>query len=168
MFQSRNNQSVHQDPDPEVVPRAKRRQYSESYKKQILEEYDTCTEPGGKGALLRREGIYYSYITTWKKQQNRDELLGSTSKRRGPKTDPKEEKISRLENENRRLRERLRKAELIIETQKKSLRSLVYRRTRTTSGVDPGSGGFSERGGRVYCLQNSGNSQEFVLLHTSA
>lgn len=119
MFQSRNNQSVHQDPDPEVVPRAKRRQYSETYKKQILEEYDTCTEPGGKGALLRREGIYYSYITTWKKQQNRDELLGSTSKRRGPKTDPKEEKISRLENENRRLRERLRKAELIIETQKK-------------------------------------------------
>ena len=119
MFQSHNNHPVHQDPDPEVVSRAKRRQYSESYKKQILEEYDACTEPGGKGALLRREGIYSSYITTWKKQQNRDGLDGTTSKKREPKADPKEEKISSLENENKRLRERLRKAELIIETQKK-------------------------------------------------
>jgi len=119
MFQNHNNHPVHQDPDPEVVSQAKRRQYSDSYKKQILEEYDACGESGGKGALLRREGIYSSYITTWRKQQNRAELAGSTSKRRGPKADPKEEQISRLENENKRLRERLRKAELIIETQKK-------------------------------------------------
>ena len=54
MFQSHNNHSVHQDPDPEVVSRAKRRQYSESYKKQILEEYDTCTScPSSPLRMLR-------------------------------------------------------------------------------------------------------------------
>lgn len=108
-----------QDPDPEVAPKAKRRRFSAAYKKRILEEYDACTEPGEKGALLRREGIYSSYITTWKRQQRSGGLDGLKAKRRGPKTDPKQEKISRLEKENERLRERLEQAELIIDVQKK-------------------------------------------------
>lgn len=108
-----------QDPDPEVAPKAKRRRFSAAYKKRILKEYDACTEPGEKGALLRREGIYSSYITTWKRQQRSRGLDGLKAKKRGPRTDPKEERISRLEKENERLRERLEQAELIIDVQKK-------------------------------------------------
>jgi transposase-like protein len=108
-----------QDPDPEVAPKAKRRRFSAAYKKRILEEYDACAESGEKGALLRREGIYSSYITTWKRQQRTGELDGLKFKKRGPRTDPKEAEISRLEKENERLRERLEQAELIIEVQKK-------------------------------------------------
>lgn len=119
MFQGSKNNQKYQDPDPEVAPRAKRRQFSEAYKKRILEEYASCTEPGEKGALLRREGIYSSYITAWKRQLELDKLAGSTSKKRGPKEDPNQEELEKLKKENERLRERLRQSELIIEAQKK-------------------------------------------------
>lgn len=64
MIQGSKEISRYQDPNPEVLPRAKRRQFSTAYKKRVLEEYDACTEPGEKGALLRKEGIYSSYIVT--------------------------------------------------------------------------------------------------------
>jgi len=107
------------DPNPEVLPRAKRRQFSTAFKKHFLEEYNACTEPGEKGALLRKEGIYSSYIATWKRQLERDNLAGSTSTKRGPKENPQREEMEKLEKENERLRERLRQSELIIEAQKK-------------------------------------------------
>jgi transposase-like protein len=119
MFQSSKENTNNQDPDPEVVPQAKRRQFSKAYKKRILEEYFACTEPGEKGALLRREGIYSSYITTWKRQLERDKLAGSGANKRGPKKDPHQEELEKLKKENERLRERLRQSELIIEVQKK-------------------------------------------------
>jgi transposase-like protein len=84
-----------------------------------LQEYDACQEPGEKGALLRREGIHSSYITTWRRQQERGELDGLTTKKRGPKRDVEQEQLSKVKDKNRRLRERLRQAELIIEAQKK-------------------------------------------------
>jgi transposase-like protein len=113
------------DPDPEVsieqdsVKKASRRQFSAEYKRRILQEYDACQEPGEKGAMLRRAGIYSSYITTWRRQQENGELDGLTARKRGPKKDPEEEELSKVKDENRRLRERLRQAELIIEAQKK-------------------------------------------------
>ena len=119
MFQGTKNNQKYQDPDPEVAPRAKRRQFSEAYKKRILEEYDACTEPGEKGALLRREGIYSSYIATWKRQLDRGKLAGSDDKKRGPKENPNQAELETLKKENERLRERLRQSELIIEAQKK-------------------------------------------------
>ena len=106
-------------PDPEVVPKAKRRQFSAQYKRRILQEYEACQEPGEKGSLLRREGLYSSYITTWRRQRERGELDGLTPKKRGPKVDPQAAEIARLKRENDRLRKRLEQAELIIDVQKK-------------------------------------------------
>jgi len=110
------------------IPRSKPGSITKSQEKAILSsiqkahfgEYDACTEPGEKGALLRKEGIYSSYIPTWKRQlERRDNLVGSTSAKRGPKEDPQREEMEKLEKENERLRERLRQSELIIEAQKK-------------------------------------------------
>ena len=106
-------------PDPEVVPKAKRRQFSAQYKRRILQEYEACQEPGEKGSLLRREGLYSSYITTWRRQRERGELDGLTPKKRGPKVDTQAAEIARLKRENDRLRKRLEQAELIIDVQKK-------------------------------------------------
>jgi transposase len=106
-------------PDPEVVERAERRRYSAEYKRRILEEYYACEKPGEKGALLRREGLYSSYITKWSRQQQQGELQGLAPKKRGPKADPQVAEIGRLKRENERLRRRLEQAELIIDVQKK-------------------------------------------------
>lgn len=106
-------------PDPEVVPKAQRRRFTAEYKHSILQQYEACREPGEKGALLRREGLYSSYITTWSRQRERGELDGLAPKKRGPKKDPQAAEIARLKRENARLRKRLEKAELIIDVQKK-------------------------------------------------
>ena len=106
-------------PDPEVRPRAKHRHFTAEYKKRILDEAATCTEPGQLGALLRREGLYSSLLTKWRQQQATAALEGLQPKKRGPKADPQTLELARLQRENQRLQERLRKAELIIEVQKK-------------------------------------------------
>jgi len=105
--------------DPEVVPKAKKRQYSAEYKRRVLQEYEACTEPGARGALLRREGLYSSNITNWRRQRERGELAGLTAKKRGPKVDPQAVENARLRGENERLKKRLEQAELIIDVQKK-------------------------------------------------
>ncbi len=61
--------------DPEVVPQAKRRQFSAAYKERILAEADACTEPGEIGALLRREGLYSSYLTSWRREREKGQGL---------------------------------------------------------------------------------------------
>jgi len=105
--------------DPEVVPKAAKRQYSLEYKRRILQEYEACRELGEKGALLRREGLYSSNITNWRRQRERGELTGLTSKKRGPKADPQAAENVRLRRENEQLKKRLEQAELIIDVQKK-------------------------------------------------
>lgn len=105
--------------DPEVVPKAKKRQYSAEYKRRILQEYEACRELGERGALLRREGLYSSNITNWRRQRERGELTGLTAKKRGPKADPQAVENVRLRRENERLKKRLEQAELIIDVQKK-------------------------------------------------
>jgi len=105
--------------DPEVVPKAKKRQYTAEYKRRVLQEYEACTEPGARGALLRREGLYSSNITNWRRQRERGELAGLAAQKRGPKVDPQAVENVRLRRENERLKKRLEQAELIIDVQKK-------------------------------------------------
>jgi transposase len=116
---NRNGQLEAEVPDPEVVPRAKRRQFSAKYKLRILSEADQCTQRGEIGALLRREGLYSSHLTTWRKQRDRGQLEGLTPKKRGRKPDPQAAELARLQRENERLQARLEQAETIIEVQKK-------------------------------------------------
>lgn len=117
-------------PDPEVVPTAKRRQFSAAYKRRILEEAEACTEPGEVGALLRREGLYSSYLATWRRQRERGELEPQKRGRKGP--DRQSQEIVRLQQENERLRSQLERAEAIMDVQKK-LSSLFGLPTTETS-----------------------------------
>jgi transposase-like protein len=112
-------------PDPEVVPKAKRRRFSAKYKQRILEEADNCTEPGQTGALLRREGLYSSHLSTWRRQREQGLLEALSPKRRGRKRkDELEREVAKLRRENERLQASLEKSEMIIDVQKKLSRLL--------------------------------------------
>ena len=104
---------------PQVVPRPKRRRFTSSYKLSILKEADACSESGQIGALLRREGLYYSILQAWRRQRDRGQLAGLSPKKRGPKEDPVAKENARLKREINRLKGRLDKAETIIDVQKK-------------------------------------------------
>lgn len=109
-------------PDPEVVPQAKRRRFSAEYKLRILEEVDACNEPGQVGALLRREGLYSSHLTTWRRQREQGQLAGLSPRRRGRKSSVDEALVNELDalkRENQNLQSCLQQAETIIEVQKK-------------------------------------------------
>lgn len=109
-------------PDPEVVADAKRRTFSAEYKQRVLAEADAAaTQPGAIGALLRREGLYSSHLVTWRRERQAGILKGLAPHKRGPKSkrSPQEEEIQKLRRENQRLAEELRKAEIVIEVQKK-------------------------------------------------
>jgi transposase len=106
-------------PKTEVVAKARRRQYTAEYKLRILREVEACQGSGEIGALLRREGLYSSNLTNWRRQRESSELDGLSAHKRGPKVDLQAVELARLKRENERLQERLRKAELIIEVQKK-------------------------------------------------
>ena len=103
----------------EVVAKAKRRQHSAEYKLRILHELDECKGTGMAGALLRREGLYSSLVSKWREQRERGGLSGLSEQRRGPKVDPNASELVRLQRENKRLKEQLERAELIIDGQKK-------------------------------------------------
>ena len=107
-------------PDPEVVDRPLRRRFSPSYKLRMVEEADRCTEPGEVGQLLRREGLYSSHLTTWRKAAHSGSLKALSKKRgRKPERNPLEEKVRKQEREIVRLENELRKAHLIIDVQGK-------------------------------------------------
>jgi transposase len=107
-------------PDPEVVPRAKRRRFTAEYKLRILEEADQCSEPGEIGALLRREGLYSSHMSKWRRQRATGQLQALAERKRGRKAQEQQGKeVKELRRENERLQVRLQQAELIIEVQKK-------------------------------------------------
>jgi transposase-like protein len=92
------------------------------YKLGILAEADAATaDPGAIGALLRREGLYSSHLATWRRERRTGILQGLTPHKRGPKSkrNPREEEIQKLRKDNQRLTEQLRKAEIVIDVQKK-------------------------------------------------
>jgi transposase len=106
----------------EVVGRAKRRHASTSEKRRILAAADRCTQPGELGALLRREGVYSSSLSTWRRQRDAAETAALAPQKRGPKVDPNRvetQQIAQLTREVERLKRRLDNAMLVIEVQKK-------------------------------------------------
>jgi transposase len=117
-------------PDPEVAPRAKRRTYTAAYKLRILQEADLCDQSGQIGALLRREGLYSSHLTTWRRQRAAGQLEALAGKKRGRKVQNAE--VAALRQENQRLRAQVDQAELIIAAQKKLAQALEQ--TLTANG----------------------------------
>jgi len=109
-------------PDPEVVAKAKRRTYTAEYKQRILAEAEAAAATrGGLGALLRREGLYSSLLTYWRRERADGILEALTPRKRGPKSkrNPLEEENQKLRRQNARLSEDLRKAQIFIDVQKK-------------------------------------------------
>jgi transposase-like protein len=113
-------------PDPEVLPRAKRRTFTAEYKLRILQEAEQCTKPGEVSALLRREGLYASHLSGWRRLRAAGQLQVLSARRRGRKVkrDAQTAELAALRQENERLRNQLQQAELIIDAQKKLAQAL--------------------------------------------
>ena len=108
----------HKSPSMEVIPRAKRRRFSASYKLRILEAADSCETREDVGALLRREGLYSSHLTQWRHQRSKGTRLGATQA--GKELTAKDEEIQRLKKELSQSNRELKNPKNIIEIQKKS------------------------------------------------
>ena len=108
-------------PNPEVVAKPKRRIFTAEYKQRILSEADEARQSGTIGALLRRVGLYSSHLVTWRRERAGGILEALTPHKRGPKSKrhPLEEENQKLRRQNERLTEELRKAEIVIDVQKK-------------------------------------------------
>jgi transposase-like protein len=107
-------------PTFEVVAKATRRRFTVEYKRKIVREADACKTPGAVGALLRREGLYSSHLTTWRAARERGRLAGATTKR-GPVrrvADPRDKRMTELGRENAHWRKRAARAEALVELQK--------------------------------------------------
>jgi transposase len=110
------------EPNPEVAAKPRRRQFTAEYKLRVLRESESLSQPGAVGALLRREGLYSTHLSAWRRQRDRGALAALKALRRGRKPDPGQEfrqRIAELESDQQRLQERLRQAEAIISAQKK-------------------------------------------------
>lgn len=154
-------------PDPEVTPQARRRTLTAKYKLSILEKVDACRDPGQLGSLLRREGLYSSSLKRWRRQREKGSLTGLAPRQRGPRPDPDKEllkRVAKLEKENQRLADKLEKAELIIEVQKKWHDCWGPSSRRTGKGAGDGSGPRTGgHRGSISGVQGDGSSQSDVL-----
>ncbi len=119
LLNSGNRNLLYPVPNPEVTLKAKRRTFPSEYKLRILDEAAQCRKPGERGALLRREGLYSSHLTHWRRELREGALTGLTPKKRGPKSDPRAVENTQLRREMARLQAKLERAETIIEVQKK-------------------------------------------------
>ena len=109
-------------PEVQVIAKPKRRRFTAQYKLSILTQVDACTDPGEVGALLRREGLYSSHLSTWRQARELGQLEALQPKKRGRKAkqvDPRDVRIAELERELERERARSKRAEAIVELQKK-------------------------------------------------
>ena len=109
------------EPETEVVAKATRRRFTAEYKRKILRDAEACRTPGAIGALLRREGLYSSHLTTWRAARDRGELAGPT-KKRGPLPAPRDARdkvITAQTREIARWKARAERAEALVELQKK-------------------------------------------------
>jgi len=105
-------------PNPEVIVKPRTRHFTAEYKQRILQAAEACSR-GERGALLRREGLYSSHITNWRRQRADGEAQGLTPQKRGRKPDPQAAEIARLKREIGNLQTQLQRAETIIDVQKK-------------------------------------------------
>jgi transposase len=109
-------------PETEVTEKGKRRSFTGEYKQRILREAAACKEPGAVGALLRREGLYSSHLTHWRKEAGRGELARLTPKKRGPQpkaVNPRDRELLEAQREVARWKKRAERAEALVEVQKK-------------------------------------------------
>src|SRR3982750_3419935 len=108
-------------PNPEVLARAKRRQYTGEYKQRILAEADAARESGEIGAVLRRHGLYSSHLTKWRQERKSGMRERLAAQKRGPKSKAHllTAENQKLRRDNERLTDQLRKAEIVIDIQKK-------------------------------------------------
>ncbi len=116
------SRDVGRAPDAEVVAKATRRQFTATYRLQILEEADRCQNPGEVGQLLRREGLYSSHLANWRKARRKGSLVALSPKKRGAKPrarNPLEPKVRELEAKVTRLEKDLHKAHTILDVQEK-------------------------------------------------
>jgi transposase-like protein len=104
-------------PDPELVERPRRRRFTAAYKLKVLRETETCTKPGEIGALLRREGLYTSHLSAWRKQRDEGALKALSKPRGRPKPDPRDRDIERLRRRAERAEAELATARKVIEVQ---------------------------------------------------
>ena len=112
--------------DPEVLEKPERRQFSAAYKLQILQETDSC-EAGQIGAILRREGLYSSHLTCWRRQRQQGQMAALTEHKRGRRPEPVNPlaaEVERLRRENQQLLKRMEQLELLVDIQKKTSRIL--------------------------------------------
>ena len=127
--------SSNQVPDPEVPAKARSRTYSAVYKARVLEEYDGL-DKAGKGALLRREGLYTSLISAWRQQRDHGALAALAKPAGRPQADPRDREIARLRHRNERLEADLDKARKVIEVQGKL--SALLGQLASDSAPEPG------------------------------
>lgn len=113
----RTNDGASSVPDPEFVERPRRRKFSAKYKLRIVREADRCTKAGEVGSLLRREGLYSSHLSEWRKQRDAGALVALTKKRGRPATDPRDAQISNLRGRLERTEAELEKARRVIQVQ---------------------------------------------------
>ncbi len=109
-------------PPTEVKAKPSRRRFSAKYKKQILDEAAGCKQRGEIGALLRREGLYSSHLTKWRRQADCGELAGLAPKKRGPTPrtiDPRDKQLAEMKRELEKMTLRAERAEALVELQKK-------------------------------------------------
>ena len=119
-------------PNPEVSEKKPRRKFTAAYKLRILQQADACRDQGQIGALLRGEGLYSSNLTLWRKQRREGALAAMEPKKRDAKAkgkNPLAARVAELERQNRLLEAKLRKAEIVIEAQKKISEILNLDRT---------------------------------------
>jgi transposase len=125
-------------PNPEVLVKPERRRFTKVYKLDILNQVDACSGVGQIGALLRREGLYSSYLGNWRLQRSQGLLDNTATKKRAAKpTSQQTARVTQLERENTRLKARLRQTELILDIQKKASEILgIPLRTLDDEGSD--------------------------------
>jgi transposase-like protein len=123
----------------EVLAKPQRRKFSVDYKLKILQEANRCKQPGEVGALLRREGLYWSSVSRWRKAWENGELSRAGAKKRGPVPRPVDERdrqIAELEREVKRFRARAERAEALVEVQKKVSELLGVELPETDKGSE--------------------------------
>lgn len=117
MTQIASNEVKPSVPDPELVERAKRRRFSAEYKLRVLRDVEACSKPGEVGALLRREGLYTSHLTAWRKQREQGALAALGRPRGRPKGDGRQAQVAALRKRAERAEAELAKARRVIEVQ---------------------------------------------------
>jgi transposase len=105
-------------PDPEVPEKARRRTFTAQYKQEVLAAYEAAPD-GEKGAVLRREGLYSSLITEWRRARDAGALAGLKQPHGRPAADPRDAQIARLQKEKAKLEQELAKARFVVDVQSK-------------------------------------------------